>query len=237
MFLTIYVILLTLLVLYLLYRIFKTQKVSQFNTIRVQKIEIVQPDGKPAFTLFNSINMPPPIIEGKEYPANLRNGAGDANGIVFYNNNGDEIGGFAFGSGKDEKGIVGQGAHLSFDAFQQDEVFHIDFSQDGKKKYLEINAFNQPDKSIKPVFEKLTEINSIQDSTEKDRKMNEFKKWSKKEYKGAFIPIFSIKNKNGNASIELNDKKGNLRIKLYIDEKGNPKLEFYDTIGKIIKSL
>ncbi|MCD6220230.1 hypothetical protein J7K43_07605 [Candidatus Calescamantes bacterium] len=236
MFLALYLIALSLFVLYLFLR-FKMQKVSQFDTIKAKKVEIIQSDGKPALILFNSENIPPPIIEGKRYPSNLRNIGLNANGIVFYNNNGDEIGGIVFGSKKDENGNVYQGIHISFDAFQQDEVFHIDCSQYGGERWLEINAFYQPEKSLKPMFEKLTEINSIQDTSERKRKMKEFENWKEKEYGKMYIPIFSIKNENGKAGIELYDKRGNLRIRLYIDEDENPRLEFYDTNGKVIKSL
>jgi len=46
-----------------------------------------------------------------------------------------------------------------------------------------------------------------------------------------------IGSRNEVAQIQLKDKKGNIRAKLYVDENGEAKLEFLDAKGSIVSSF
>src|SRR3546814_13361431 len=65
-----------------------------FDEISVKRINIVEPDGKYRLVLSNSERFPGLFMEGKEYKHHSRDGGG----MLFFNDEGDEVGGLTFGS-------------------------------------------------------------------------------------------------------------------------------------------
>src|SRR5262245_17381930 len=66
---------------------------NKFAELDVERLNIVEKDGKLRMVISNSQRAPDPIIDGKSYP--MRQG-GNTAGMIFYNNKGDECGGLAF---------------------------------------------------------------------------------------------------------------------------------------------
>jgi hypothetical protein len=64
---------------------------ATFDTLTVQRINVVDPDGKMRLIIANSARLPGAIIHGKAYPRSI----GDAAGVLFLDTKGDETGGFA----------------------------------------------------------------------------------------------------------------------------------------------
>jgi hypothetical protein len=91
-------------------------RVSDFDEIRVHRLNIVEPDGTLRMVISNKDRLPPVIIKGKERPE-----MGEARpqaGMLFYNDEGTENGGLIFSGRKNEKGqVVDSGASLSFDRY------------------------------------------------------------------------------------------------------------------------
>ena len=89
-------------------------KVSDFDEIRVHRLDVTEPDGTLRMVISNKDRLPPVIIKGKERPE-----MGEPRpqaGMIFYNDEGTENGGLIFSGRKNDKGqIVDSGASLSFD--------------------------------------------------------------------------------------------------------------------------
>jgi hypothetical protein len=89
---------------------------TEFDEIRVHRIDVVEPDGTLRMVLSNKDRLPPVIIKGVEHPE-----AGEPRpqaGMIFYNDEGSENGGLIFGGRKNEKGeVVDSGGSLSFDRY------------------------------------------------------------------------------------------------------------------------
>ncbi len=231
MFWEVYALTLTVIVVYLVYislRLLKTKKSVEFDEIKAQKITIVEPNGKPVLIIANTKNFPPLMIDGKEYPG-IRSGNIEeiGKGMIFYNNDGDEMGGFVWGSDKSEDEIS-QWAMFTIDGYKQNEVFRLLFDQTGNKKNISIIAYDQPGKSLKPVVEKLSKIVSIKDSAQREKERDKFNEWLKKEYPNTYRERFYIGYEDSISFIQLYDKEGKPKLRLYVDENGEPKLEFYD---------
>ncbi len=62
-----------------------------FDTLTVQRINVVDPDGKLRLVIANGAQLPGAILHGKTYPRSISNGAG----LLFYDTKGDETGGVA----------------------------------------------------------------------------------------------------------------------------------------------
>jgi len=67
---------------------------TTFDTLTVQRINVVDPDGKFRLVIANSAKLPGAILHGKAYPRDVNN---DTAGVIFYNVQGDETGGLALG--------------------------------------------------------------------------------------------------------------------------------------------
>jgi len=97
---------------------------SDFDEIRVHRINIVEPDGTLRLVISNKDRLPPVIIKGKEHPE-----AGEPRpqaGMLFYNDEGSENGGLIFGGRKNEKGeVVDSGGSLSFDKYGEGQIVQL----------------------------------------------------------------------------------------------------------------
>jgi hypothetical protein len=77
---------------------------ATYDTLDVQRINIVDPDGKLRLVISNSARLPGAIIHGKSYPRSVN----DTAGVIFYDAKGDETGGLALGKqyGNDMTGLI-----------------------------------------------------------------------------------------------------------------------------------
>jgi hypothetical protein len=62
---------------------------TTYDTLTVQRINVVDPDGKMRLIIANSARMPGAIVHGKTYPRSIDNAAG----VVFLDTRGEETGG------------------------------------------------------------------------------------------------------------------------------------------------
>ncbi len=89
--LKIYAVFLTIAFSILIFSGFQSRPKSQtFDEINVQRINIVDSQGRKFLVLSNKEKFPLPVIAGKEYPRNI-----NPSGIVFYDETGTECGGIA----------------------------------------------------------------------------------------------------------------------------------------------
>src|SRR5258706_11164251 len=95
---------------------------QKFQELDVERLNIVEADGKLRMTISNKERVPEPIVNGKTFTG-ARKGAKSA-GIIFFNDKGDECGGLAF-SGSGEGEDINAGAALLFDQFNQDQTVGI----------------------------------------------------------------------------------------------------------------
>src|SRR5699024_6590023 len=112
-----------------------SDKKEKYTELDVEKLNVVDSNGKIKLTLFNQENIPPAIIDGKDILPGHRQ-SDPIFGMIFYNGEGDECGGLIYGSEKDEEGNVFAGASLTFDQYKQDQVVQVHYKEDkGQKLY------------------------------------------------------------------------------------------------------
>jgi hypothetical protein len=99
-------------------------KVSDFDEIRVHRLDVTEPDGTLRMVISNKDRLPSVIIKGKERPE-----MGEPRpqaGMIFYNDEGTENGGLIFSGRKNDKGqIVDSGASLSFDRYGAGQTIQL----------------------------------------------------------------------------------------------------------------
>ncbi len=102
----------------------------------------MEPSGHPRLVIANTGHAPKAIKDGKEFFD-----PGPRPGMIFYNDEGTENGGFVF-RGFEKDGKVEHGLHLSFDRYNQDQSLALQhIEQDG----MLISGLNVVDRPQYPI--------------------------------------------------------------------------------------
>jgi len=115
---------------------------QNFGVITARRINIVEPDGTVRLTISNRADFPGAWNRGKEYPRPDRR---EAAGMLFMSEEGTELGGLIWGAGQLPDGSIQNHAHLSFDEYEQNQIFAIDAGQEGNDKFSRISIVDQGD--------------------------------------------------------------------------------------------
>jgi len=197
--------------------------------LNVEKINIVESDGKVKMTLFNSKNIPSMIIEEEDILPGHRSDDG-VSGVMFYNNEGDECGGLIYGSNKDENGNHEMGMTLTFDQYKQDQVLQLLLTEQNGIQNYGLSIFDRPKKHMRETLKDLEEIKNAKDEIAREQAYVN-------AMRGNHLRLFTGKDSKGIVKTAMYDSEGKERIRMYIDENDIPHLEFLDQKGNIVTSL
>jgi hypothetical protein len=225
-FLKIYATAITTLCVVFLLTAFTVGKNKKFDEIDVERINVVEKDGKLKMVISNKERQHPGTMDGKYYKE--REGQRTA-GMIFFSSKGDEIGGIGFDGDTGE----GQGGSLTFDKFRGDQTIQLTHQEDKDGNYfagLRVNDQNMP---LPDFLARLDAINKFPTAEERGKAIREFRGGNEATVSRLIIGKSSDKT----SLITMNDGKGKPRIKMSVANNGNPKLDFLDENGKVIYSL
>jgi len=121
---------------------FRGPRRDAFDVIDVKRINVMNDAGTPALVIAGLGRLPGPTFGGKEYPQELSGGRTGASGMIFFNEQGDEVGGLIF-AGKP----VGDGYHASsglmFDQFHQDQVVGLQYQDNGTSRNAGLSVWDR----------------------------------------------------------------------------------------------
>jgi len=194
---------------------------QKFEEIDVDRINIVEKDGKLKLVISNKDRLPDPIVAGKTLPRDSK-----SPGILFYNAEGDESGGLVF-DGQRKGGKLNAFSSLTFDQYQQDQTLQLVYDDSPGSRLVGLRIKDRPDFPQPEQARRLEEVRQMKEGAEKTAAMRPLL---------APDRVFVGKS-NGNAAVWLFDPEGKPRIKIGVDASGNPKLQFLDANGKVTYSL
>jgi len=202
-----------------------SEEKKHFKEINVERINVVEEDGRLRMVIHNNKNVPDPMMEGEKLDIERKGMEGLA-GITFYNAEEDECGGLVFGSDKEKKQA---GAGLMFDAYKQDQIMGLLFDEEDSERKYGIRFWDRPeDETLREAIKKIKEIEQMEEGSEKEKEK------LKKTYPQR---MFVGRNKKGETEVTMNDSNGQERIRMKVDEEDNPKIEFLDENGEVTYSL
>lgn len=203
---------------------------ASFETLNVQRLNVLEPDGKPRLILANRKHFPGVIWDGKEY----RHFNRDAGGMLFFNNDGTEAGGLITDNNRGKSG--GHMANLSFDQFESDETVSLNYTQQGTDRSAGLQIHDRPDASLLPVIRLSDRYAGAKTDAERAAIRKEMEKVLVANGGEGAMRLFAGKE-NGDALVALADAKGRPRLMLKVDKTGAPSIELLDDKGKVAKRI
>jgi hypothetical protein len=197
----------------------------KFDEIDVERINVVEKDGRVRLVIANSDRQAVTIVDGKQILPNRKRDAG----FIFFNDAGDENGGLTYG-GRVENGTPRASAGLSFDQFKQDETVTLSYSQDGTNRDAGLTVADRPEVSIAGA----ARLNDAK--TDEERAAIRTRLVSEGVV-GARQRMFAGKDNTGTAKLVLSDGNARPRLILSVDRGGASKIEFLDAAGKVARQL
>jgi hypothetical protein len=200
---------------------------QKFEEIDVERINVVEKDGKLKLVISNGERQHPGTIDGRTLQRKR------PPGLLFFNEAGDECGGLSFnGSQRDGKGNAG--ALLAFDRFRQDQTVGLQYGESNGQYFAGLRVWDRPEASLGPLIDKLAAIEKMPEGPDKTAAMKALR-----EMPGANVAdrVMVGRDREQAAVVRLSDVKGRPRIKLSVDAAGVPKLEFLDEAGKVTYTL
>jgi hypothetical protein len=210
----------------------QSERKSSFEQLDVQRINIVGPDGQNQMVISNRQLIPEAIIDGKTFQSHGRH---DGAGIIFYNSEGDEDGGLAFGSVKTANGYSADG-DLMFDQHKQDQTVGIEYSDENGKSRAGFHVWDRGNIDLAQMVEHFNSVKNMPAGPDKDAAMKQLEAQEKNGDFGA-TRFFAGKTRDKDATVFLCDAKGNPRLRLSVSATGEARIDFLDETGKVTHSL
>jgi len=197
-----------------------------FGIITARRINIVEPDGTVRLTISNRADFPGAWNRKKEYPRPDRT---EAAGMLFMSEEGTEQGGFIWGASQLPDGTIENHAHLSFDQYEENQVFAVDAGQDGKNRFSRITMADQGDFPIEQKRKANDEIERLP-ANEQDAAWEKFFASHRHDVQRVALG----RAPDGSVGLELRDQNGRVRIALTVRSTGEPLMQFLNDDGKVI---
>ena len=200
-------------------------KKQKFEEIDVERINIVEKDGKLKMVISNAQRQHPGSVDGKVIPRD----SGRPAGMIFFNERGDKVGGLVF------SGDTGKGQYnsLTFDKFRGDQTIAFQHLENPEGNYFAGLSFNDENITTPDRTAKVDAIKKLPDEAARKAAFKEM------QDRGEFlVNRLSIgRGRNKSSFISLSDAKGKERIRISVTADGKPGINFMDELGNITYKL
>jgi len=222
-----YVVISTLTCLVLIVSGFTLQSRKQkFEEIDVERINIVEKDGKLRMVISNQERQHPGIVNGKIIE---RNGPRPP-GLIFFNHLGDEMGGLIFG----DNGGNGHFGSFTWDKVRNDQTMGFRYLESDNGTYQSgLEMWQQPNIPSDMMIAKYEAANKIADEAKRKAAIQALVDNNELTTNRLFFG----KRRDNSMMLLMSDSKGKPRIRMQVAADGAPKLEFLDEAGKVMYSF
>jgi hypothetical protein len=207
----------------------KANEPTHFQEISVERINIVEPDGKLRLTISDATRSPGWVFHGKPYP-----GRPHSAGMIFFNDEGEEDGGLTFG-GRKVDGKYSADGGLSFDQYDQDETVKLMYDDENGRKR---EGFFLTDRANIPLTDLIAKQDSLRSLPAGPARDSAIKAWAYNNgHPLAATRVAVDRDASKSAVVSLADPQGRPRLRLAVDSTGAASIQFLDTEGHVTKSV
>jgi hypothetical protein len=206
---------------------------QKFTEIDVERINVVEKDGKLRMVISNRERSIGPIYKGKPFGYE----GGTRPGIIFFNDEGTENGGLTFTGARQPDGTYRAQSGFSFDQFNQDQVLYMQYNDNNGRRNMGLTIADRIDLDI---YDLVAERDSIMKAHPAGAAREAaLAKWAQPRNGVPIVAqrVYVGRDVAKSAVINLSDRDGRARIRLRVDSLGAPSLEFLDAAGKVTSRL
>jgi hypothetical protein len=206
---------------------------TRFAEIDVERINIVEPDGKLRMVISNRPRSIGPIYKGKPFGY----AGGSRPGIIFFNDEGTENGGLTITGRRDSTGRYQASSSWSFDQFDQDQILTLQYADNNGQRRTGLTVQDRADRNIYDLVMQRDSITSAVQDTAARRvalarlmgPVNGVPLAANRLYVGRDVAKSSV--------INMFDPLGRLRLRLRVDSLGRASMDFLNDSGRVTFSL
>jgi len=206
---------------------------QKFTEIDVERINVVEKDGKLRMVISNRDRSIGPIYKGKPFGY----AGGTRPGIIFFNDEGTENGGLTFDGKREADGTYHSQSGFSFDQFNQDQVLYLQYNDRNGRRNMGLTIADRADTDI---YDLVAERDSIMKAVpEGPARTAAIQKWAAPRNGVPLVAqrVYVGSDVSKAALVNLSDRNGKTRIRMMVDSLGAPSLEFLDETGKVTSRL
>ena len=208
---------------------------TKFTEIDVERINVVEPDGKLRLVISNRPRSIGPIYKGKPFGY----AGGGRPGLIFFNDEGTENGGLTFTGAVDSLGRYHASTHMSFDQFNQDQVLNLDYQDENGRR---VTGISVNDRASVNIYDWVMQRDSLRAAYPGDtaRQGAAMRSWLAARANGVPLAVqrmFVGRDVNKSAVLNLSDPNGKPRLRLVVDSLGAPRIEFLDPAGTVTRTV
>lgn len=197
---------------------------ASFSEINVERINIREPDGTLRMALYSRARKPGIIVKNNAQPHPDR----DMAGMLFYNDEGTELGGLVYTGMKTENGVI-SGGSLTFDRYEQDQIIQLIGAEQGDTVFAGLYVNDRPEQPMD--FDAIEQWRTAEPGPEKDALLE------KTNMMGGAQRAFFGRAPDKSSQVVLRDAEGRQRLVMKVAETGAPEISFYDEDGNIVKRI
>jgi len=205
---------------------------TRFDEIDVERINIVEPDGKLRMVLSNRPRSIGPIYKGKPFGY----AGGSRPGIIFFNDEGTENGGLTITGNRDTQGRYRASSSWSFDQFDQDQILTLQYVDNNGQRRTGLTVADRADRNIYDLVTQRDSINAILDTAARRVALEKLMA----PVNGvplAATRLYAGRDVAKNAVVNLFDPLGRVRLRMRVDSSGRASLDFLDDNGRVTFSV
>lgn len=206
---------------------------ARFEEIDVERINIIEKDGRLRLAISNNERSPGPTIGGLYMKS--REGKRGA-GMIFFNDKGDECGGMTWES-REQQGHIQADSGLMFDQYNQDQTVGITYSQTNAERSAGLRVWERPLTPIADFASRVNEVELMKEGPERTEAMKKLREAAAAQGLGGAQRVFVGRTEKNESMVSLADAKGKQRIVMSVDAANVATLRFLDEDGKVIFSF
>lgn len=204
----------------------QTPAPQRIDELTVQRLNVVDANGTLRMVLSNKDRMHPGVLDGVTI-----NRPRPVAGMIFFNDEGDEVGGLTF-TGTDDNGRRAN-AGVMFDQLKQDQTIGITYSENNGQRSAGLQVWDRSEQPLSDLIRGLNTANALPEGPERTRAIEAVRAKAPAGPRRLFVG----KNTDRSATVSLADAAGKPRLVMRVEPDGAASIEFLDADGKTMQRI
>ena len=206
---------------------------ARFREIDVERLNVIEKNGRPRFIFSNEAQDPGWIVRGKEIPGRAKRAR-----MLFFNDDGEEAGALAFSGQRGPDGVAMAGGGLLFDKYDGDQLLWLVYEDfDAEKGKVRAGLTIRDIRQGVPTLAEMVAPKLLPDGAERAAAQSGVDAKMKAARGYGAHRLFVGRDLNGDALVRLSDAQGKPRLCMKVDNDGHPSIEFLDAAGGVISRI